>query len=107
VDKLKVQLGAAIILVGFGAILVALWIVTGKFADAKDVGSVLAPITTTIAALGGAFFGVSLGQQGKEKAEQGREKAEDDRSKAQQRAEMYLARLPPDVAQEVQQQVQF
>jgi hypothetical protein len=107
VDQIKAQLGAVIVLIGFGAILVALWIVTGKFADAKDVSSVLAPITTAIAALGGAFFGVSLGQQGKEAAEQGREKAEEDRSKAQKRAEMYLARLPADVGQEVQQQMQF
>jgi hypothetical protein len=107
VDKVKAQLGAAIIVIGFAAILIALWIVVGRFTEAKDVTSILAPITTTIAGLGGAFFGVSLGQQGKEQAEQGRQKAEDDRSKAQQRAEMYLARLPPEVGQEVQQQAQF
>ena len=106
-DKVKAQLGAVIVVIGFIAILAALWIVVGSFKDAKDVTSILAPITTAIAALGGAFFGVSLGQQGKEQAEQGRQKAEADRSKAQQRAEMYLARLPPDVGQQVQQEAQF
>jgi hypothetical protein len=107
VDKLKVQLGAGIIILGFLAILVSLWLVLGKFTDAKDVTTILGPITTAIAGLGGAFFGVSLGQQGKEKAEQARDQAEQAKDKAQQRAEMYLAQLPPEIGQQVQQSAQF
>jgi hypothetical protein len=106
-DTLKAQLGAAIVIIGFAAILVSLWLVLGRFSDAKDVTTILGPITTAIAGLGGAFFGVSLGQQGKEKAEQARDQAEQAKDKAQQRAEMYLAQLPPEIGQQIQQSVQF
>lgn len=106
-DRFKAQLGAAIVVVGVVAILAALVVVVGRFTDAKDAAAVLAPITTAIAGLVGAFFGVNLGQQGKDAADQARAKAEDDKNKAQERAERYAAMLPQDVAQQVQEQVQF
>jgi hypothetical protein len=99
-DQIKAQLGAVIVLAGFVGILIALWLVLGRFADAKDVTSIMAPITTAIAGLGGAFFGVNLGQQGKEKAE-------DDRNKAQQRAELYASQLPKAEADAIMQRAPF
>jgi hypothetical protein len=100
VDKIKAQLGALIVLSGFVGILIALWLVLGSFKDAKDVTSIMAPITTAIAGLGGAFFGVNLGQQG-------RERAEEDRNKAQQRAELYASQLPKEEADVIMQRAQF
>jgi hypothetical protein len=94
VDQIKTQLGFWVVIAGFVGTLVALWIVLGRFSAANDVTAVLAPITTTIAGLGGAFFGISLGQQGKEKAE-------DERNKAQKRAELYASMLAPDQARMV------
>jgi hypothetical protein len=107
VDKLKLQLRAAIVVVAFIAILAALVIVLGRATDAKDVGAILGPVTTAIAGLGGAFFGVNLGVQSKESAEKARDSPVEAKDKAQQRAEMYLARLPPDVGAQVQAEAQF
>ena len=106
-DKLKLQLGAAIVVVAFIAILAALVIDLGRATDAKDVGAILGPVTTAIAGLGGAFFGVNLGAQGKESAEKARDSAVEAKDKAQQRAEMYLARLPAAVGAQVQAEAQF
>ena len=91
--------GFWIVIAGFVAILAALFFVVAKFTVATDVAAVLGPITTAIAGLGGASFGINLGQAGK---------AESDKQKdlAQKRAEFYVARLEPNGRDDVVKQAQ-
>jgi len=86
------ELGFWVVIVGIVAILGALWLVLGRFAVATDVSAVLGPVTTAIAGLGGAFFGISLGQAGKAASDT-------EKDKAQKRAEFYASRLDPAIAE--------
>ena len=60
----------------------------------------MAAITGTVGTIVGAFFGVSVGSAGKEKAEEARDKAEDKKDEAQRIVEAYASRLDPAVADE-------
>jgi len=92
--------GFWMVIAGLVTILVALWFVVGKFTTAADVTAVLGPITTAIAGLVGAFFGVNLGQQGKAEADK-------QRDLAQKRAEFYSAHLDPARKDEVVEKAQL
>jgi hypothetical protein len=59
------------VLVGFGLAL-SVW----KWSAATDVSSVLGLITGVVGTVVGAFFGVQIGSQGKEKVEVARKSAE-------------------------------
>lgn len=91
-------LGFRVVIAGIIGILVALWVVLSRFSAANDVLAVLGPVTTAIAGLGGAFFGISLGQAGKAETER-------QKDKAQRRAELYAGRLSAQDVQQLQPQI--
>jgi threonine/homoserine/homoserine lactone efflux protein len=81
--------GLAVILVAFGAALLA-------FSEAADVSTALAPVTGVVGTIVGAYFGVQAGAAGKEKAEQ-------QRAQATELAHHALGALPEDKAEKVMQ----
>lgn len=97
-ESVSVLYGLIVVLAGFVAILIGLWFVVINYKVASDATAVLGVITTAIAGLGGAFFGVAIGQQGTANANKERSAAEAGKDAAQMRAERYLAYLEPNVA---------
>ncbi len=97
-ESVSVLYGLIVVLAGFVAILIGLWFVVINYKVASDATAVLGVITTAIAGLGGAFFGVAIGQQGTANANKERTAAEAGKDAAQLRAERYLAYLEPNVA---------
>ena len=97
-ESVSVLYGLIVVLAGFVAILIGLWFVVINYKVASDATAVLGVITTAIAGLGGAFFGVAIGQQGTANANKERTAAEAGKDAAQMRAERYLAYLEPNVA---------
>jgi len=97
-ENMPVFYGLLVVLTGFVAILIGLWVVVINYKAAADATAVLGVITTAIAGLGGAFFGVAIGQQGTANANKERAAAEAGKDAAQMRAERYLAYLEPNVA---------
>jgi hypothetical protein len=102
-EYMAVVYGMIVVLVGFGAVLLALWLVvinsnqgTGK--GLSDPAGLLGMVAIAIAGLGGAFFGVALGLQGVVNANKERAAAEAAKDVVQARAERYLAYLDPEVA---------
>jgi hypothetical protein len=73
---MRIRYGYYIVIAGF--VLVGLSFVASlmKFTMAADVSSVFGLITGVVGTLVGAFFGVQVGSQGKEKAENARNNAE-------------------------------
>ena len=97
-ESVSVLYGLIVVLAGFVAILIGLWFVVINYKVASDATAVLGVITTAIAGLGGAFFGVAIGQQGTANANKERTAAEAGKDAAQLRAERYLAYVEPNVA---------
>jgi len=97
-ESVSVLYGLIVVLAGFVAILIGLWFVVINYKVASDATAVHGVITTAIAGLGGAFFGVAIGQQGTANANKERTAAEAGKDAAQLRAERYLAYVEPNVA---------
>jgi hypothetical protein len=101
---MPVLYGLIVVVSGFVALLIALWLiaVNASPSDASkgltDPSAFLGMIAIAIAALAGAFFGVTLGLQGVTAANKERAAAVAARDAVQVRAERYLAYLEPDVA---------
>lgn len=91
---LKSYIGFLVVTIAVVAVLVALKLTLDAFTPqgavptATDVTAVLGVVTTAISGMAGAFFGISLGQQGKAKAEE----QKDD---AQKRAQVYAQFVEP------------
>jgi uncharacterized membrane protein len=81
------------IVIGLAVIAVLVIAVAGLFFGA-DPSGVVAAVTTFAGTIGGAYFGVTAGERGKEKAET-------ERKQAQKKVETLLAELPGDRADEV------
>jgi hypothetical protein len=90
--------GLIVVLAGFVAILIGLLIVVLNYRTATDATAILGVITTAIAGLGGAFFGVAIGQQGTATANRERSVAEAGKDEAQMRALRFAANMDPVVA---------
>ena len=73
----RTKLGFLLVIIGIVAVLAAFGLAMLRWKAATDVAAGLAPITGVIGSLVGAFFGLQLGAEGKEKAE----KAKDEEAK--------------------------
>jgi hypothetical protein len=71
----RVQYGFYIIILGLGAVLIALFAALYKWSSASDVTTVVSSVGAIIGPIVGAFFGLHIGAAVKEKAEQDRDKA--------------------------------
>jgi hypothetical protein len=93
-DSFRIIYGFWIVVIGFAAALLALLIAVGLggWKDAKDVTSVVSAITGVVGSLAGAFFGVHVGQAGKERADVRAQEAE-------KRLTTLAALAPPDIAE--------
>jgi hypothetical protein len=102
---LKSYVGFLVVTIAVVAVLVAMKLTLDAFTPkdgiptSTDVTAVLGVVTTAISGLAGAFFGISLGQQGKAKAD---EKADEAQTKAQVYAQFLDPAKQPDVAAELQ-----
>ncbi len=90
--------GLLVVLAGFVAILIGLLLVVINYKVASEATAILGIITTAIAGLGGAFFGVTLGQQGTASANKQRAAAEAAKDEAQLRTLKFAANMDPAVA---------
>lgn len=90
--------GALVVLAGFAAILVALAVVLWNIKTGPDATAILGVVTTAIAGLGGAFFGITVGQQGTATANKERATAEAAKDAAQTQTIRFAAHMDPAVA---------
>jgi uncharacterized membrane protein len=97
-ENRQILYGLIVVLTGFAAILLGLLIVVLNYKTATDATAILGVITTAIAGLGGAFFGVAIGQQGTATANRERSVAEAGKDEAQMRALKFAANMDPAVA---------
>jgi hypothetical protein len=88
--------GLIVVVAGFVAILVGLTLVLINV-KGSDATAILGVITTAIAGLGGAFFGVTVGQQGTASANRERAAAEAAKDAAQMRTIKFAAYMDPAV----------
>ena len=89
--------GLIVVVAGFAAILIALCLVLINSKVGNDATAILGVITTAIAGLGGAFFGVTVGQQGTATANKERAAAEAAKDAAQMRTIKFAAYMDPAV----------
>lgn len=90
--------GALVVLAGFVAILIGLALVLLNIKTSSDATAMLGVITTAVAGLGGAFFGITVGQQGTASANKDRAAAEAAKDEAQMRTIRFAAHMDPAVA---------
>lgn len=87
-DKLRMTLGFWLSMGGLAvAALLVVFLVLNKWTDAADITSVVGLFTSVLGTLVGAFFGLQIGAQGKEKAEEKVEKAEQKVEKERQKVQ--------------------
>jgi hypothetical protein len=89
--------GMIVVIAGFVAILIGLFLVLLNVKAGSDATAILGMITTAIAGLGGAFFGVTVGQQGTTSANKERAAAEAAKDEAQMRTIKFAAYMDPVV----------
>src|SRR5262245_9325584 len=77
-DILRIRYGFWIVVIGFVVVMMTLILAVelGGWHDVKDVTTVLSPVAGIVGSLAGAFFGVHVGAQGKERAENERQTAQ-------------------------------
>ena len=97
-ENTAILYGLIVVVAGFVAILLGLWLVVINYKTAADATAILGIITTAIAGLGGAFFGVAIGQQGTSSANKERANAEVAKDEAQMRTIKFAANMDPAVA---------
>jgi hypothetical protein len=97
-ENTAILYGLIVVVAGFVAILFGLWLVVINYKTASDATAILGIITTAIAGLGGAFFGVAIGQQGTSSANKERASAEVAKDEAQMRTIKFAANMDPAVA---------
>jgi len=97
-ESLAMLYGLIVVVAGFVAILIGLYLVVVNYKTATDATAILGIITTAIAGLGGAFFGVAIGQQGTASANKERNAAEAAKDEANMRSIKFAANMDPAVA---------
>jgi hypothetical protein len=93
-DQMRVKYGYYIILAGFLLVGLVFVAAVAKWNTAGDVTAVVGSVTSLIGTVVGAFLGVQVGSQGKEKAEDARKAAEN-------KALRFAAALPPGTAERI------
>jgi hypothetical protein len=102
-DELRARYGRDVVLAGLAVLLLALGVAVWRWKTAQDVSLVLSALTGTVGTIVGAFFGISAGAAGKEKAEEERAKAEDKKDAALAAVTAYAGKLDPVTAEQVRQ----
>jgi hypothetical protein len=97
-ESLAMLIGMLVVVAGFVAILVGLWIVVINFHTAADATATFGIVTTAIAGFGGAFFGFAMGQQGTASANKERAAAEAAKDEAQMMSIRFAANMDPEIA---------
>jgi hypothetical protein len=97
-DNQQLTFGLIVVVAGFVAILLALWLVVVNYHAATDATAILGIMTTAIAGLGGAFFGVAVGQQGTVSANKERAAAVAAKDDAFRQTLRFAAHMDPSVA---------
>jgi hypothetical protein len=69
-----------------------------NYKTASDATAILGIVTTAIAGLGGAFFGMTIGQQGTASANKERAAAESAKDEAVKQTIRFAANMDPTVA---------
>lgn len=96
-ESMALLYGLIVVVAGFAAILIALCLVLINNKVGDSATAILGIITTAIAGLGGAFFGVTVGQQGTSSANKERAAAEAAKDAAQMRTIKFAAYMDPAV----------
>jgi hypothetical protein len=97
-ENQQLTFGLIVVVAGFVAIVFALWLVVINYHAAADATAVLGIVTTAIAGLGGAFFGVAVGQQGTVSANKDRAAAVAAKDEAFRQTLRFAAHMDPSVA---------
>jgi hypothetical protein len=97
-ENQQLLFGLVVVVAGFVAIMIALWLVVINYHAAADATAVLGIVTTAIAGLGGAFFGVAVGQQGTASANKERAAAVAAKDEAFRQTLRFAAHMDPSVA---------
>jgi hypothetical protein len=97
-ENQQLTFGLIVVVAGFVAIMIALWLVVINYHAAADATAVLGIVTTAIAGLGGAFFGVAVGQQGTVSANKDRAAAVAAKDEAFHQTLRFAAHMDPTVA---------
>lgn len=96
-DSRALLYGLVVVVAGFAAILIALFLVLINNKVGDSATAILGLITTSITGLGGAAIGFAVGQQGTSSANNERAAAEAARDEAQMRTIKFAAYLDPAV----------
>jgi hypothetical protein len=97
-ENQQLTFGLIVVVAGFVAIVIALWLVVINYHAAADATAVLGIVTTAVAGLGGAFFGVAVGQQGTVSANKDRAAAVAAKDEAFRQTLRFAAHMDPSVA---------
>ncbi len=96
-DSQALLYGLIVVVLGFAAILIGLVVVLINVKAGSDATALLGVVTTAIAGLGGAFFGIAIGQHGTASANRDRAAAEAAKDEAQMRTIRFAANMDPSV----------
>jgi uncharacterized membrane protein len=95
IDTVRSKYGFWIVIIGFGVVLAVFIFSIEKWTDAKDVTAAVGAVTGVVGTLAGAFFGVHVGAEGKEKADRAAAEAQAKADQAQAKVERLAALMPP------------
>jgi uncharacterized BrkB/YihY/UPF0761 family membrane protein len=93
-DLTRVRYGAWLVGAAFVLLGVIFGIAVTRFTNPAEIVAVIGSEATVVGTIVGAYFGIQVGSSGKETAEAGRAQAE-------KTARMALAKLDPNVADEI------
>ena len=98
VDRMRIRYGLLIILTGFALValvsLVSIW----RWEDVTSVATAIGATTSLVGTVVGSFLGVQVGSAGKERAEV-------DRQQVEEMARAALSMSPPDVANQLREEM--
>jgi hypothetical protein len=98
VDRMRIRYGLLIILTGFALValvsLVSIW----RWEDVTSVATAIGATTSLVGTVVGSFLGVQVGSAGKERAEA-------DRQQVEEMARAALSMSPPDVANQLREEM--
>lgn len=101
VSDVRVTSALVVAIVGMLILAVLVGYLASPNWTADNVVAVVGLFTSVLGTIVGAFLGVQVGAAGKAKADENAAKAEDKAAKAQELANLAMAALPPEAAQQV------
>ena len=98
VDRMRIRYGLLIILTGFALValvsLVSIW----RWEDVTSVATAIGATTSLVGTVVGSFLGVQVGSAGKERVKA-------DRQQVEEMARAALSMSPPDVANQLREEM--